>query len=368
MASAGSGEVTPGPDTAAVRRSGSGMGSNPAGLPLWLTAFGQTTASVAVTLLGLVALTFFIGRLLPLDPVLAILGDDASQEAYETMYRQLGLDRPLWAQFLSYAWGVLHLDFGYSLTTGRPVIDDISRVFPATVELATVAILLGTGLGVPLGVLAARYRDGWFDQSVRVISLIGYSAPSFWLGLMGLVLFYATLGWVAGPGRVDTVYQWDIEPWSGFYLIDTAIAGQWAIFQDVLRHIVLPASILAYGALAYISRMTRSFMLEQLGQEYITAARIKGLSMRRVIWRHAFPNIGVQVVTVVALAYAFLLEGAVLTESVFAWPGFGRYLTTALLRSDMNAVLGCTLLVGITFVALNLLCDLFYRSFDPRTR
>jgi peptide/nickel transport system permease protein len=328
----------------------------------------RTLASVAATLLGLLALTFFIGRLLPLDPILAILGDDAGQEAYDKMYVQLGFDQPLYIQFLTYLRDALSFDFGTSLASGKPVIDDIARVFPATIELATVAIVLGTGIGIPLGVLAAMYRDTLIDQVIRVVGLIGYSAPIFWLGLMGLVLFYATLGWVGAPGRIDVVYQYDLEPRTGLYLLDSAMAGRFDIFADVFSRIILPASILAYGALAYISRMTRSFMLEQLNQEYIIAARAKGASFARVVWRHALPNIGVQLVTVVALSYAFLLEGAVLTETVFAWPGFGRYLTTALLRGDMNAVMGCTLLVGMMFIAINLLTDIFYRSFDPRTR
>jgi len=337
-------------------------------LPSWLWASGRTLVSFAVTLLGLAALTFFIGRLLPLDPVVAVLGDNVTQEAYQAMYKQLGLDQPLYVQFGRYLWGVLHFDFGMALTTGKPVMADIARVFPATIELASVAIVIGTSIGIPLGVLAAMYRGSWVDQIVRVVGLVGYSAPNFWLGLMGLVLFYATLGWVAGPGRIDFTYEFDLEPVTGFLLIDSALAGNWEMFGNALSHIILPASILAFGSLAYISRMTRSFMMEQLGQEYVVTARVKGLSWWRTVWGHAFRNIAVQVVTVVALSYAFLLEGAVLTETVFAWPGFGRYLTNALLAGDMNAVVGCTLLVGVIFVTLNLLCDLLYRVFDPRTR
>lgn len=333
-----------------------------------MVAVFKTALSVAVTILGLLALTFFIGRLLPLDPVLAILGDDASQEAYDRMVVSLGLDKPLWQQFLTYIGNSLTFDFGTSLTSGKPVSEDILRVFPATLELATVAMILGTGLGIPLGVVAAANRDGWIDQMVRVVSLIGYSAPIFWLGLLGLMVFYAGLGWVGGPGRIDFVYQYDLQSKTGLFLVDSALSGRWDIFADVFSRIVLPASILAYGAMAYIARMTRSFMLEQLSQEYITAAKAKGATKRQVIWGHAFPNIAVQLVTVVALSYAFLLEGAVLTETVFAWPGFGRYLTTALLRADMNAVLGCTLIVGLIFIFLNLLSDIFYRVFDPRTR
>ncbi|WP_034945754.1 ABC transporter permease [Erwinia oleae] len=326
------------------------------------------TLSVFCTLLGLAALTFFIGRLLPIDPVVAVIGDNASQEAYDQMYRQLGLDQPLWLQFVDYLWQLVHLDFGTALTTSQPVATDIARVFPATLELATVAAIIGVGLGVPAGVLSAMYRNTWFDHLIRFIGLLSYSTPHFWLGLMGLLLFYATLGWIGGPGRIDFSYEFDLQPVTGFWLIDSALSGNMAVFKNVFSHIILPASILGLSSLAYISRMVRSFMIEQLSQEYIITARVKGLSRARCVWNHAFRNIAVPTLTVIALSWAWLLEGAVLTETVFAWPGFGRYLTNALLAGDMNAVVGCTLLTGAIFVALNLLCDLLYRIFDPRTR
>ena len=345
-------------------------GRGPAGwsVPPWVRSAARAQVSALITLLGLLALTFFIGRLLPLDPVLAVLGDDAGQEAYDRMYRQLGLDRPVWEQFVTYVVNMATLDLGRSITTGNMVVEDLARVFPATIELASVAILVGVIVGVPAGVAAAVYRGRLVDHVVRVVGLIGYSAPNFWLGLMGLVVFYAALGWVDGPGRIDTFYMWDIETVTGMYLIDTAIAGQWEIWRNAVGHLVLPASILGYGAMAYIARMTRSFMLEQLNQEYVIAARAKGLSKARVVWLHAFRNIQVQLITVIALAYAFLLEGAVLTETVFAWPGFGRYLTHGLLRGDMSIVVPCTLIVGLIFLALNLFSDILYRILDPRTR
>jgi peptide/nickel transport system permease protein len=329
---------------------------------------GRTLLSVAATLLGLAALTFFIGRLLPLDPVIAVLGPNTTHDAYMAMVKQLGLDQPLWKQFCAYLGHLLQFDFGNALTTGKPVAGDIARVFPATLELASVAIVIGTGLGIPAGVLSAMYRGSPLDHIVRFVGLLGYSTPHFWLGLMGLSLFYATLGLVGGPGRIDVMYELDLEPRTGFYLIDAALTGDGALFRDVLSHIVLPASILGFGAITYISRMTRSFMIEQLSQEYVVTAQVKGLSWARTVWVHAFRNVAVQVVTVVVLSYAFLLEGAVLTETVFAWPGFGRYLTNALLAGDMNAVVGCTILIGVIFVGLNLVCDLLYRIFDPRTR
>jgi peptide/nickel transport system permease protein len=329
---------------------------------------GNRMISVAATLLGLATLTFFIGHLLPLDPVIAVLGPNASHEAYAAMYKQLGLDQPLWTQFGVYLGHLVQFDLGNALTTGHPVVQDIARVFPATLELASVAILIGTGVGIPAGVLSAMYRGSPLDHIVRFVGLLGYSTPHFWLGLMGLALFYAALGWVGGPGRIDTMYELDLEPRTGFYLIDAALTGDWTLFKDVFGHIVLPASILGFTALTYISRMTRSFMIEQLGQEYVVTAQVKGLSWARTVWVHAFRNVAVQVVTVVALSYAFLLEGAVLTETVFAWPGFGRYLTNALLAGDMNAVIGCTILTGVVFIGINIICDLLYRVFDPRTR
>ncbi|HEX4297339.1 MAG TPA: ABC transporter permease, partial [Devosia sp.] len=196
----------------------------------------------------------------------------------------------------------------------------------------------------------------------------GYSVPVFWLGLVGLFVFYGELGWVAGPGRLDVVYQATMTPITGIVLVDAAIQGEWDMFWNAFGHLILPAGILGYYSLAYIARMTRSFMIEQLSQEYVTAARIKGNSFWGTVWRHAFPNIMVPLVTVIGLSYASLLEGAVLTETVFAWPGLGLYITHALFNSDMNAVLGGTVVVGTVFIGVNLICDLLYKLFDPRLR
>lgn len=333
-----------------------------------LLRLGKTLLSVLITLFGLALLTFCVGRLLPIDPVMAILGETASEEAYRTLYLQMGLDQPLAVQLGRYLLDLVQLQFGQSLVSGQPVLHDIQRVFPATLELASVAILISVVLGVPLGVLAAMYRNGALDHGVRSVGLLCYSTPSFWLGLMALALFYAALGWTGGPGRLDFAYQWNYRDVTGFVLLDSAWQGEWEVLGNALSHLLLPASILGLSGFAYISRMTRSFMLEQLHQEYIVSARAKGLSWSRTVWRHAFPNIAVQVITVVALSYAFLLEGAVLIETVFAWPGFGRYMTNALMAGDMNAVVACTLLIGVIFVSLNLFSDLLYRLLDPRAR
>jgi peptide/nickel transport system permease protein len=245
---------------------------------------------------------------------------------------------------------------------------DIRRVFPATMELATVGTVIGAVIGIPLGVLAAVKRGSVADQVVRIVGLIGYSVPIFWLGLLALLVFYARLGWTSGPGRIDVVFEYTFTPITGFYLLDAILARDWAVFRDVLSHIILPASLLGYFSMAYVSRMTRSFMLNELGQEYIVAARAKGLSETRIIWGHALRNAAVPLVTVIALSYAGLLEGSVLTETVFAWPGLGLYITNSLQNADMNAVLGGTIVIGSVFIAINLLSDVLYRMLDPRTR
>jgi peptide/nickel transport system permease protein len=333
-----------------------------------VAGFLRQLGSVLTTLVGLLALTFFMGRMLPTDPVISIVGEQADQSTYNMVYHQLGLDKPLYVQFYLYVRDMLSGDFGNALFTGHRVADDLLRAFPATIELASFAIVIGVGIGVPLGVLAAVYRGSVIDHVARVVGLLGYSSPTFWLGLMGLIVFYAKLGLVGGPGRLDVAFIDSIEPHTGLLLVDALWDGDMDVFWNAVSHIVLPGSILGYGSMAYISRMTRSFMLEQLAQEYIVAARVKGMSRWAVIRRHAFRNILVQLITVVALAYAFLLEGAVLTETVFAWPGFGRYLTAGLLAGDMNAVLACVLIVGVIFIGLNLITDRLYRILDPRTR
>ncbi len=323
---------------------------------------------VVTTFLGLLAVTFFIGRVVPVDPVLAVLGDRAPASAIARVRAEMGLDLPLWQQFAVYVRQVLGGDFGTSILTTRPVLEDIARVFPATLELATLGTLIGTVLGVPLGVLAAVRRGTLADQTVRLVGLAGYSLPVFWLAMLALLLFYAKLGWVAYPGRIDIVHEYTFTPITGLFLLDAVIQRQWDVAWDVFRHIILPASLLGYFSMAYISRMTRSFMLNELGQEYIVAARAKGLSERRIIWAHALRNAAVPLVTVIVLSYASLLEGSVLTETVFAWPGLGLYITNSLQNADMNAVLGGTLVIGAAFVTLNLLSDLLYRALDPRTR
>lgn len=332
------------------------------------SAFVRQAGTVLATLIGLLTLTFCIGRLMPVDPVRAIVGEEADQATYNMVAERIGANLPLWEQFTRYVGDLLHGDFGTSIRTGQPVLNDILHVMPATIELATFAILFGAGLGIPLGILAAVRRNSAVDHTIRFATLIGHSMPIFWTGMIGLIIFYAVLDLVGGGGRVSDYYVGLVPNTTGFLLIDSLLAGDMEVFWDAVNHLVLPASILGYSSLAYITRMTRSFMLDQLNQEYVTTARVKGLSKSRTIWHHAFANIRVQLVTVVVLAYGTLLEGAVLIETVFSWPGFGQYMTNNMLIGDMNAVMTCVLLVGVIFIALNLLSDALYKIFDPRTR
>lgn len=325
-------------------------------------------ASLALTLLGLTLVTFLIARVVPIDPVLVMVGDRATPEAYKAARETLGIDKPLPVQYANYIAKVARGDLGVSSMTGKSVLDDTLRAFPATLELAVIATLFGTLVGVPLGVAAAVRQGQWRDHLIRVVSLIGYSVPVFWFGLIGLLVFYARLDWVAGPGRLDMAYQYSVPVLTGLVLLDTALAGEWQAFGNAISHLILPAGILGYFSMAFIARMTRSLMIEQLSQEYVLAARAKGLSGRQVVWRHAFGNVGVPVLTVVALSFMYLLEGAVLTETVFAWPGLGLYITQALFSADLNAVMGGTLVIGVCFVIVNRATDFLYLFLDPRTR
>ncbi len=321
-----------------------------------------------LTFIGLTAVTFIIGRIMPNDPVVAIVGDRASKEVYDAMFIQLGLDKPIWEQYLIFLGNILQGDFGRSVMTTRPVLEDIKRFFPATLELATIATIVGVVIGVPAGVLAAVRQGKLIDHIVRILGLLGHSIPIFWLGMVALLVFYAKLDWVAGPGRIDFFYDGIVEPVTGVILIDAALAKEWDVFHNAVSHVILPASMLAIYSLAYIARMTRSFMLDQLNQEYVLTARVKGLNEGAVIWHHAFRNVLVQLITIIGLTYASLLEGSVLTETVFAWPGIGQYITNSLFNADMNAVIGGTLVVGISFVGINMLSDMLYRIVDPRSK
>jgi len=347
------------------------LGTSPPGrrvLSPRLRMLAGSLASIPVTLFGLALVTFLIGRVMPIDPVVAIAGDHAPPDVVARIRDQLGLDRPLLVQFAIYLDNLVHGDLGRSVMTSRPVLVDIGRFFPATLELATTAIIVAVIIGIPLGVFSAAYQGSRFDHAVRVIALTGQSVPIFVLGLVSLLVFYVKLGVVPGTGQLDVAYEGMVPRVTGMLVIDAMLANDWDSVWDALAHLVQPAMVLAYFSMAYITRMTRAFMIESLAGEYVITARAKGLSAARVLWRHAFGNIAVRLITVLALAYAGLLEGAVITETVFSWPGIGLYLNISLLNADMNAVLGATLVIGVVYVGLNLLSDVAYRLLDPRVR
>lgn len=322
-------------------------------------------STLVVTLIGIMVITFFISLVVPLDPLASIAGPQAPQETVERLRKLYGFDKPIHIQFGRYVNRLIHGDLGTSFQTGRPVLEDILNYFPATIELATMSLIVSILIGIPLGVLSAVYRNSPIDHFSRVLSLIGVSMPVFWLGLVLLLVFYFKLGWFPEPGRLDVML---IEPdrITGMLLIDALIAGDWEVFWDGIRHMFLPATVLGLYGLAGIARIVRSSMLDVLSQEYIKTARIKGLNELLVLTRHALRNALVPAVTVIGLTYGGLLEGSVLTETIFSWPGLGRYLANAFLTLDLNAVVGGTMLVALTFCLVNLLVDLLYAFLNPR--
>ncbi len=331
-------------------------------------SLAATLSSVLLTLFGLTVLTFLIGRVMPVDPVIAAVGDNAPEDVILRVRAEMGLDQPIPVQFLHYLHQLAQGDFGMSVLTKNPVANDIVRFFPATFELATAALILAALIGVPLGVWAAVRQGTFTDQAIRVVCLAGHSVPVFMLSLISLLIFYSWLDIAPGPGRQDIIYDGMIDTVTGILTIDTLIAGDFDAFKDALAHMAQPVIILAYFSMAYIARMTRAFMIDALKGEYVITARAKGLSLTKVIWGHAFPTVAVQLVTVMALTYAGLLEGAVVTETVFSWPGIGQYLTVSLMNADMNPVVGTTLLIGLIYVGLNLIADILYRVLDPRVQ
>jgi peptide/nickel transport system permease protein len=318
-------------------------------------------------LFGVLVITFVVSHVIPADPVGAILGGNAPVERVDALRHQLGLDQPLPVQFVTYLGAAIRGDLGRSLRTGRPVARDIGQFFPATLELTLTAIGLAIILGVPLGVISAVTRNRPPDHGARIFSIVGVSMPVFWTGLVLLLLFYYRLEWLPGPGRLDLTV---IPPptRTGFLLFDSILAGDWEAFRNALGHLVMPAFVLGYLATATIARICRSSMLDVLHQEYIRTAQAKGLRPRVVILRHALRNALIPTVTVVGLVFGELLEGSVLTETIFAWPGLGRYITTGFLALDYPAVMGGTLYVAVVFSVANLIVDIAYAFLDPKIR
>ncbi|WP_455851863.1 dipeptide ABC transporter permease DppB [Pantoea endophytica] len=325
---------------------------------------------VIPTFIGITLLTFAFVHLIPGDPVLIMAGERGiSPERHAQLMAQFGLDQPMWKQYITYINGVLHGDLGISLKSRIPVWDEFVPRFKATLELGICAMLFAVAVGIPVGVLAAVKRGSIFDHTAVGISLTGYSMPIFWWGIMLIMLVSVQWNLTPVSGRVsDIIFLDDSHPLTGFMLIDTLLWGEPGDFKDAVMHMILPAIVLGTIPLAVIVRMTRSSMLEVLGEDYIRTARAKGLTRMRVIVVHALRNAMLPVVTVIGLQVGTLLAGAILTETIFSWPGLGRWLIEALQRRDYPVVQGGVLLVAILIIVVNLLVDLLYGVVNPRIR
>ena len=320
------------------------------------------------TFVALMFLTFVAIRLVPGDPVEVRVGEHGITPERLAFFRhELGLDLPVWRQFLDYAWKLLHGDFGVSVASQQKVLTEFLALFPATLELAFFAMLFALVIGIPAGALAAVKRGSLFDQALVTISLIGYSMPIFWWGLVLIMFVSVELGWLPVSGRIDLI-QYYIEPHTGFMTIDALLSDQPGAFLDALRHLVLPAIVLGTVPLGIIGRMTRSAMLEVMGEDYVRTARAKGLSSWRVLGLHALRNALLPVITTIGLQVAALLSGAVLTETIFSWPGVGHWLIDSIGRRDYPALQGGVMLISILVIAVNLFVDFLYGAADPRIR
>jgi len=330
--------------------------------------FILTRVSLVIpTFLGVTFLTFLLIRLVPGDPIEVRVGERGiPPERLAQLRHELGLDQPMWQQFLDYIGGVLTGDLGMSLVTRNPVISEFFTLFPATIELAVAAMLFATLVGLPAGIIAAVKRGSIFDHGVMGISLTGYSMPIFWWGLLLILFFSVGLGWTPVSGRLDLLHY--VEPVTGFMLIDTLLAGEYEAFRSALHHLILPTIVLGTVPLAVVARMTRSAMLEVLGEDYIRTAKAKGLADKRVIGLHALRNALIPVVTVIGLQVGTLLGGAILTETIFSWPGVGKWLIESINRRDYPALQGGVLLIATTVMAVNLLVDVLYGVLNPRIR
>ena len=318
-------------------------------------------------LFGVTLITFVLTHVVPADPVVAYLGDHAPPDLVVKVRHQLGLDRPLPEQYVIYLGGLLRGNLGVSIMDSRNVSTDLAQYLPATVELATCAMALALLIGVPTGIVSAVYKDAWPDQLARVFALGGTSLPVFYVALLLLGLLYSRLGILPGPGQlsIDTVPPQHI---TGMVAVDALLGGNWAALGDAARHLVLPAFVLGYFTTGLIMRITRSSLLEVLRQDYVRTARAKGIWEPRVILRHALRNALLPTVTVVGLTFGDLLSGAVLTETIFSWPGIGRYATNSVTTVDVPAVLGVTLVAALIFSLFNLVVDVVYAYLDPQIR
>ncbi len=319
------------------------------------------------TFFGITIVAFGFVRVLPGDPVLLLAGERGlTPERYKQLLSQLGFDRPIWEQYFDYVGRLFHGDLGISLVTKKPVLAEFMALFPATVELGVCAILLATLVGIPLGIFAAIKRGTWFDQISMGAALVGYSMPIFWWGLLLIIFFSGFLGWTPVSGRISLMFYFDRV--TGFMLIDSLLSGQPGAFKSALSHLILPTVVLATIPMAVIARQSRSAMLEVLGEDYVRTARAKGLSPFRVVGIHALRNALIPVITTIGLQVGTLMAGAILTETIFSWPGIGKSMVDSISRRDYPSVQGGLLLIAGIVMVVNLSVDLLYGLINPRIR
>ncbi|MEO6014448.1 MAG: ABC transporter permease subunit [Devosia sp.] len=327
----------------------------------------QRFGLIIPTLIGITICSFGFVRLIPGDPILALSGErGVSAARYAELVIKYGFDKPLYEQYFRYIGQVLHGDFGNSLATHRPVIEEFLKLFPATIELSIFALIFAVALGIPAGIFAAVKRGSWIDQGLMGTALVGYSMPIFWWGLLLIILFSTTLGWTPVSGRIGLSFFF--KPITGFMTIDSVLYGNWKAFGSALRSLILPSIVLGTIPLAVIARQTRSAMLEVMGEDYVRTARAKGLKSRRVIGLHALRNALIPVVTTIGLQVGVLMGGAILTETIFSWPGIGRWLVDSIYKRDYAVVQSGLLLVALIVMAVNLIVDLLYATINPRIR
>jgi len=337
-------------------------------MPLYLYILRRILLSVPL-LIGITLVAFIIANLVPSDPMTANLSQRAmSDPTIVAAFRaEWGLDQTLPVQYLTYLKNLLSGNLGKSIRSRRPVIDDLRQYLPATIELATAATIFGVGAGLLFGLFSAIARNTVFDILARAISLIGISAPVFWLALLSLLVFYVQLRLFPGPGRLDSGIQAPSSV-TGFYTVDSLIAGNWLAFRNAVGHLILPSVVLGSYSMGLVTRITRASMLESLSADYVRTAKSKGLRQRIIVYRHAFRNALIPVLTVIGLSYGVLLSGAVLTETIFAWPGIGRYAYRASTTLDFPAIMGVSLVIALIFTIVNLTVDVLYYLADPRLR
>ena len=324
-------------------------------------------ALIVPTIFGISLAAFAFVRLLPGDPILAMAGErGVSPERYAELIERFGFNRPYVVQYFDYIVNVLSGDFGISLSTKRPVFGEFMTLFPATLELATVALIIAIVIGIPAGIFAAVKRGSWFDQATMGVALTGYSMPIFWWGLLLIIFFSGYLGWTPVSGRIGL--QYFFKPVTGFMLIDSLISGRPGAFSSAVSHLILPSIVLVTIPLAVIARQTRSAMLEVLGEDYVRTARAKGLAPRRVIGLHAFRNALIPVVTTIGLQVGTLMAGAILTETIFSWPGIGKWMIDAIGKRDYVVVQSGLLIIALIVMAVNLVVDVLYAVINPRIR